>query len=76
MPLALGLVAGRTDDPMDGAVEFLVDHFDQGVAEVDDGAVRPRFHVQPVLGVGVEDLQAAELVEEDGHAAEVGVLAQ
>lgn len=50
-----------------------VDKLDDGVVEVDNRVSKLRLHVLPLVTVGVEHLQAAEPIERDSDAAEVGV---
>lgn len=73
------LGAGGGDDAVFGGLEHAVGEGDHGVAEVDDGVARQGLHVGP-LAVGGRvvrlDLQAAQPVEQDGDAAEVGVRRQ
>ena len=47
-----------------------------GAAEVDNRASGLRLYVLPLVMVGVKRRRAAELVEQDGDAAEVSVFAQ
>ena len=85
VPLALGLLAGGAEDAVHGGVETVAAQFDEGVAQVYDGAFGAGDDVLPLwfsvwvyglVVVRVEHLQAAEAVEEHGHGAEVRVLAE
>lgn len=54
-----------------------VGELDHCIAEVDDGVARERLNVAPLrVSAWREDLQASKAVEEDRHAAEVGVFAE
>lgn len=55
--------------------QHLCREFDHRIAQIDDGASGYRAHIHPVFRVRELDLQAAQTVEEDGQAAEVGVFA-
>jgi hypothetical protein len=68
-----GLVAQRSNDTVHSAIQSVVDELDDGVVEVDNRASKLRLHVLPLVTVGVEHLQAAEPIERDSDAAEVGV---
>lgn len=71
------LVTKRLDDPVSGAAVVPGGPFVHRVAHVDDVGVFFDGHGDPGLGWGVEDFEAfgARLLEEDGDAAEVGVVA-
>ena len=71
-----GLIARRSNDAVHAAAQSVTDKLDDGVAEVDNRASGLRLYVLPPMIVEAEHLQAAELVERDGDAAEVGVFTQ
>ena len=61
------LLAWRAHDPVHGTIQPVSAEFHERVAKIYDGAVRFWFDVFPVLAVGLENLKAAELIEEHLH---------
>ena len=50
---------------MDGAIQAVAAQLDESITQINDRALRTRLDVLPLTSVRREDLEAAELVEED-----------
>ena len=71
VPIRVGLRARSRHNPVLRTQQSAVGEPDHGVAEIDDRVLGERFDVLPLAAV--LDLEAAEPVEDEGDAAEIGV---
>ena len=80
VPCAARLLPRGRCNAMNVAPQDAPAPLNHGVAEIDEGATRLRANVAPVgvdvLGLGGEELKAADDVEEHGHGADVRVAGQ